>query len=137
METTRIPIKPDQDAERRRGVIRWYFRLQEEAMSVRPADEVLQATYSRLRSVSAVAAELDVAFETARRWLVQAGIRLQPKGRPSASAERLSTAELKRRYKKGESIAQLGRAFGVSPATVRSRLIDAGVELRPRPGWKY
>ena len=49
----------------------------------------------------------------------------------------MSIPEVKRRYLKGESIAQLGRAFGVSPATVRSRLIEAGVELRPRPGWKY
>ena len=53
------------------------------------------------------------------------------------NAKRLDTRHLARRYTKGESIAQLGHAFGVSPATVRSRLIEAGVELRPRPGWKY
>ena len=28
-----------------------------------------------------------------------------------------------------------GKAFGVSPTTVRSRLLEAGVSLRPRPGW--
>ncbi len=106
-------------------------------MPVRPTDKTLEAAYRRLGSISAVAAELSVAFETARRWLIDAGVQLHPKGRPSASAERLSTSELKRRYKKGDSIAQLGHAYGVSPATVRSRLIEAGVELRPRPGWKY
>jgi transposase-like protein len=93
--------------------------------------------YRASGSVPAVAAELGVAFETARRWLVEAGVELQPKGRPSANAAALDILMLKRRYEDGESIADLGRRFSVSPATIRSRLLDAGVELRPRPGWKY
>jgi hypothetical protein len=55
-------------------------------------------------------------------------------GRPGSAADRLDVPELTRRYEEGESIAQLGREFGVSPATVRSRLMEAGVGLRPRPG---
>jgi hypothetical protein len=106
-------------------------------MSTRPSDDELKSAYRRLRSVPAVAIELGVAFETARRWLVASGVELQRKGRPSSNAQRLEVPELRRRYAKGESIAQLGHAFGVSPATVRARLIEAGVELRPRPGWKY
>jgi transposase-like protein len=106
-------------------------------MATRPTDNALRMSYLRLGSIPAVATELNVAFETARRWLIDAGVELKPKGRPSPSAGTLDTQELTRRYEGGESIAQLGRVFGVSPATVRSRLIEAAVELRPRPGWKY
>ena len=93
--------------------------------------------YFQLGSIPAVARELGVAFETARRWLQDAGVELLPKGRPSESARHLKIAALARRYKAGESIATIGAAFGVSPATIRARLIEAGVELRPRRGWKY
>jgi hypothetical protein len=103
----------------------------------RPAKTELTKAYRRLGSVPAVADEFGVAFETARRWLQDAGVQLNRKGRPSDAANRISISVAKRRYLEGESIAQLGRSFGVSPATVRSRLIEAGVELRPRPGWKY
>lgn len=103
----------------------------------RPTKTELAKAYRRLGSVPAVADELGVAFETARRWLLDADVQLNRKGRPSSAANRMSIPDIKRRYLKGESIAQLGHAFGVSPATVRSRLIEAGVELRPRPGWKY
>ena len=106
-------------------------------MIARPTNPNLESTYRRLGSVPAVARELGVAFETARRWLIDAGVQLGPKGRPSPGAKKLSTSELKKRYTKGESIAQLGHTYGVSPATVRARLLQAGVELRPRPGWKY
>jgi transposase-like protein len=103
----------------------------------RPTKTELAKAYRRLGSVPAVADEFGVAFETARRWLQDAGVPLNRKGRPSAAANDMPISEVKQRYRKGESIAQLGRAFDVSPATVRSRLIEAGVELRPRPGWKY
>jgi hypothetical protein len=106
-------------------------------MATRPTPPKLRAAYRRLGSVPAVASDLGVAFETVRRWLVEAGVHLNPKGRPSFNASALEASVLVERYENGESIAQLGHAFGVSPATVRSRLIEAGVELRPRPGWKY
>jgi uncharacterized protein (DUF433 family) len=106
-------------------------------MTPRPTKRQLAASYHRLGSVPALAIELGVAFETARRWLVDAGVQLQQKGRPSARARELNTRALAKRYKAGESIATIGSAYGVSPATVRARLIEAGVELRPRRGWKY
>lgn len=106
-------------------------------MTDRPSATQLARAYRVGKNVKAVADEYGVAFETARRWLVEAGIELRAKGRPSPRAAKLPIRDLKRRYLAGESIAQLGHAFGVSPATVRSRLIEAGVKLRPRPGWKY
>jgi transposase-like protein len=105
--------------------------------AAQPSKREVAAAYRRLGSIPALAASYGVAFETARRWLIDAGIERQPKGRPSSNAQRLDNGELERRYRDGQSIASLGRRFGVSPATVRSRLLDAGVELRPRPGWKY
>lgn len=104
---------------------------------MRPDDQHLRKIYARLGSVPAVAEELGVAFETARRWLLSAGVELRSKGRPSSAAEQLNVTTLTKLYRDGDSIAQLGRRFGVSPATIRSRLLGAGVELRPRPGWKY
>lgn len=106
-------------------------------MAERPADKELAKSYRRLGSVPAVADELGVAFETARRWLTAAGVTLQPKGRPSKNASKLDPSALTKRYNGGDSIATIGEAFGVSPATVRARLIEAGVELRPRRGWPY
>ena len=106
-------------------------------MTQRPTDRQLAASYRRLGSVPPLADELGVAFETARRWLINAGVELHSKGRPSKKADKLNPTVLAKRYAAGESIAILGAAFGVSPATVRARLIEAGVELRPRNGWTY
>ena len=78
-----------------------------------------------------------MAYETARRWLRAAGVELQPKGRPSHPAQMLDVNELLRLYEAGASIGTLGERFGVSSATVRARLLEAGVKLRPRPGWSY
>lgn len=103
----------------------------------RPDERTLRKLYLRLGSVPAVATELGVAYETARRWLLSAGVELRAKGRPSGRAQRLDSSKLAELYAGGLSIADLGKRFAVSPATVRARLIEAGVELRPRPGWTY
>ena len=103
----------------------------------RKTNDELARAYRRAGSVPGVAGELGVAFETARRWLVDAGVDLRPRGRPSSAVAKLDIPEIARRYRAGESVARLGEAYEVSPATIRSRLIGAGVELRPRPGWKY
>lgn len=105
--------------------------------SLKPDERTLRQLYRRLGSVPSVAAELGVAYETARRWLMGAGVELRRKGRPSGKAERLDLNNLAELYAAGASIADLGKRFGVSPGTVRARLIEAGVELRPRPGWNY
>jgi transposase-like protein len=106
-------------------------------LSNRPSVRQLNASYRRLGTVTAVAAELGVAFETARRWLIDAEVQLKPKGRPSSPATALSARKLGREYSAGSSIAAIGEVHGVSPATIRARLIEAGVALRPRRGWKY
>jgi hypothetical protein len=38
-------------------------------------------------------------------------------------------------YEQGWSLSQLGRHFGVNPATVRYTFLKAGVRMRPRSGW--
>ena len=106
-------------------------------MADRPTPSELTQAYRRLGSIPAVAAELGVAYETARRWLQGAGVDFKPKGRPSSRAANLDAAKLTVRYERGESIATIGEALGVSPATVRARLIAAGVQLRPRRGGQY
>ncbi len=106
-------------------------------LAVAPPDPRLRELYDRTQSVPATARELGVAYETARRWLLAAGVELRAKGRPSKAAAMLSITEITRRYAAGEGIAVIGHSFGVSPTTVRKRLIDAGVVLRPRSGWTY
>jgi len=104
-------------------------------MADRPSPRQLKQMYRRLGSVPAVASELGVAFETARRWLSAAEVDLKPKGRPSRAASKLNDAVIIARYERGESIATIGAAMGVSPTTVRTRLRNAGATLRPRRGW--
>jgi DNA-directed RNA polymerase specialized sigma24 family protein len=106
-------------------------------MADRPSPRQLKQMYRRLGSVPAVASELGIAFETARRWLLAAEVDLKPKGRPSRAASKLDDAALVARYESGESIASIGSAAGVSPTTVRNRLLRAGIQLRERPGWHY
>jgi hypothetical protein len=101
----------------------------------RPSSTELMTLYRTAGSVPTVAAELGVAYETARQWLLEAGVELKAKGRPSARAASLDESILVDRYNAGESIATIGHDLGVSPTTVRKRLLDAGVSLRPRPGW--
>ena len=105
-------------------------------MTGSPDRRHLAACYRRHGSISGVAAELDVAYETARRWLHDAGIALRPRGRPSPGAGSASVDQIVERYRKGESVATIASTMAVSPNTVRNRLIDAGEQLRPRPGWK-
>jgi predicted ArsR family transcriptional regulator len=101
----------------------------------RPSPAQLRSLYRTAGSVPAVAEELGVAYETARQWLLEAGVELKRKGRPSPKAASLDPTELVDRYRAGGSLAAIGHDLGVSPTTIRKRLLDAGVQLRPRPGW--
>jgi transposase-like protein len=96
-------------------------------------DADLIEKYGRLGTVRAVAEELGVGFETARRRLVAAGARLHGVGgfRPTPKADGEMTDSLVTRYQGGESLAQLAAEFGVGANTVRRRLLAAGVEPRP------
>jgi hypothetical protein len=44
----------------------------------------------------------------------------------------LPVAEIIERYRGGESTGAIGRSLGVSAQVIRERLIEAGVERRPR-----
>jgi hypothetical protein len=39
-------------------------------------------------------------------------------------------------YRTGWSLQQLGKRYGIYPQSVSYRLKRAGVQLRPRPGWR-
>ena len=67
----------------------------------------LAACYRRHGSIAGVAAELDVAYETARRWLRDADIALRPRGRPSPGATSASVDQIIERYRNGESVAAI------------------------------
>lgn len=102
---------------------------------LRPTAGELLSLYERHESIPRVAESLGIAYETARKWLLEAGVELKAKGRPSANAASLDETGLVERYCSGESLAAIGNDLGVSPTTIRKRLLDAGVALRPRPGW--
>ncbi len=109
-------------------------------MATRPTPSKLRAAYRRLGSVPAVARDLDVAFETARRWLVEAGVQLQPKGRPSSNASALDPSVLERRYERrrehrsarprlrrepGDRSISADRGRGRAPAETRLEVLTA------------
>lgn len=106
-------------------------------MSERPTKRELTRVYRRAGSVAGVAAELGVAYETARRRLLEAGVALRGQGRPSPGAGSVPVETIIERYRAGESFAAIASDLNVSPNTVRNRLMAAGGPLRPRPGWKY
>ncbi|MBU6422671.1 MAG: tRNA (guanosine(37)-N1)-methyltransferase TrmD [Chloroflexota bacterium] len=54
--------------------------------------------------------------------------------RPAARRPRVSDEELVRAYRSGVGSYRIAARFGVSPATVRARLRDAGVRMRPAKG---
>lgn len=105
-------------------------------MTGTPDRRQLAACYRRHGSIAGVAAELDVANETARRWLREAGIALRPRGRPSPGAATTPIDQIIERYRKGESVATIASTMDVSPNTIRNRLLAADESLRPRPGWR-
>jgi hypothetical protein len=45
-------------------------------------------------------------------------------------------AEAARRYGEGYSLADIGSRIGADAATIKMELRRAGVEIRPRRGWK-
>lgn len=105
-------------------------------MTGSPDRRHLAACYRRHGSIAGVAADFDVAYETARRWLRDADVELRPRGRPSPGAGTAPVDQIVERYRKGESVATIASTMDVSPNTIRNRLLDAGEPLRPRPGWK-
>ncbi len=76
--------------------------------------------------VKDIAISLRVTKASVRKILYEAGVAAPPR--------RMTEAEIKdaaRRYENGESLVHLGERFGCSPGTVRSKIVRAGVEMRP------
>jgi DNA-directed RNA polymerase specialized sigma24 family protein len=71
------------------------------------------------------------------QWTVQKYARLAGLDRRSPRLGSRQTEEAIRLYSQGSPLKVIGKTFGVSPETVRSALMRAGIALRPRRGWKY
>lgn len=80
--------------------------------------------------------ELAAAFRVHRtsisHCLRELGIPLRHQG---LRAEDLPVAA--RLYEGGWSLARLGKKYGCTHTTVRLRLMEYGVRMRPRRGWEY
>lgn len=76
--------------------------------------------------VNDIASSLQVTKASVRKIPYEAGVAAPPR--------RMTEAEIKdaaRRYENGESLARLGERFRCSAGTVRSKIVRAGVEMRP------
>jgi len=89
-------------------------------VKARPSRLVLARLYREHRSVAKTAAMLEVSAETARRWLIDAGIDLAQPGRPSVTIDKV--AELRRRRAAGATYQALAAEYGVPLETLRRRL---------------
>jgi DNA-binding CsgD family transcriptional regulator len=99
-------------------------------LDVAGAPKSLARDYERLGSITAVADLHGASFATARRWLLGAGVPLNEAHRP-ASAE-LDVGNAARRYKSGQSLAEIATDLGVGVNTLKRRLESHGVTMRPR-----
>ncbi|WP_206541951.1 hypothetical protein [Leucobacter celer] len=72
-----------------------------------------------------------------RRHLIAAGVTLRPAGSsPNAEAVEMRD-EMKRLYLDEElSLHKIKERLGFSVNTIRNHLLQVGVSMRPRPGWK-
>lgn len=53
-----------------------------------------------------------------------------PQPRKTFKAKDLKS--MQSQYKKGATLAEIGAKYDCSPSTIRNRLLEAGVEMRPR-----
>jgi uncharacterized protein (DUF433 family) len=97
------------------------------------SDADLVARYRAGETCKVIAEATGVSRTTIRERLRRAGIELR-RGAEARSYERLDlpVAEIAERYRAGESTYEIGRSFGVSAHAIRERLIEAGVERRPK-----
>lgn len=80
--------------------------------------------------------DLAIEFGTHRTTISQSLRRLAvPLRRLGLKDE--DVADAARLYQDGWSLARLGAKFGCDHSDVRNKLVAYGVQIRPRPGWKY
>jgi transposase-like protein len=99
-------------------------------LTVNGVPKSVVADYTRLQSVTAIADEHSVAFSTARRWLLAAGVTLNEAHRPESAV--FDIAEAARRYERGESLASVAADVDVAVNTLKRRLEGHGVTMRRR-----
>jgi hypothetical protein len=95
--------------------------------------EELEQIVSRFRDgvpMKVISTELRIDRRKVRKVLYEAGA-----ARPRTRLTLAQIADAARMYEEGASLAAVGERFGVSAGTMRTRLLAAGVEIRPRAGW--
>ncbi|GAA3731198.1 helix-turn-helix domain-containing protein [Salinactinospora qingdaonensis] len=83
--------------------------------------------FERGMSITEIATDLGVSYDTVRRTLAHAGFARR-------GPDPADTSEYVHRYEQGESIRQIAIDTGVSYGAIRRALLASGVTLRPRGG---
>jgi transposase-like protein len=96
----------------------------------RPTTTALRKAY-RGGSVTTVAREFGVARSLAHRWLREAGIELRH-DHPGGPRRDFDVDSAVRRYEAGDSLQTIADDTAASASTIRRRLLERGVALRPR-----
>lgn len=92
----------------------------------------LVAEYESGTSSNQLVRDFNLGKGSVLRLLREAGVAVRNQ---SLSPEQI--AEAIAHYESGLSLKDVGGQMGASIDTVRSGLMRAGVQLRPRPGWNY
>jgi hypothetical protein len=80
-----------------------------------------------------IAAAIGLSRTTVSERLKRAGVEMRRGGTPPVYGRLdLPVADIIERYGAGESTCAIGRSLGVSAQVIRERLIEAGVERRPK-----
>ena len=94
------------------------------------APNTLARDYLKHGSITAVADIYGVAFSTARRWLLAAGVEINEAHRPTHTG--LDVRRAASRYEGGESLATIATDAGIGVNTLKRRLEAHGTVMRPR-----
>lgn len=93
-------------------------------------DDAIVRLYADLGSSEAVAVRARCSSQTVRDILRQNGVPIAGRGGHKQSYD-LTVAEMAERYTAGMSLWQISRRAGCAPSTVRNRLRECGILLRP------
>jgi DNA-directed RNA polymerase specialized sigma24 family protein len=97
-------------------------------------DEIVRR-YADGFSTETIAEVLEVSPQTVTRRLLDAGVKLRPRGAkpngvPSPVRDSLPAREVVLRYEFGWSLEDLAAEYGVSHPTIKALLVREGVEMR-------
>lgn len=90
--------------------------------------------YRAGESLASIGDRLGFSANKVQRLLVSMGEPIRPRGpkKPAVTSEQVQ--QMVSRDEQGEAIAAIAVSAGVSYAQTRSRLVEAGVQMRPRGG---